>query len=329
MKIVGLEEHYVTADVLDAWRKLDPRWQDASTSASIDSEVGRGLLSLGDERLSVMDDAGVDTQVLSLTTPGLWNLDVRDAVALQTACNDHLADAVQAHPDRLHGFATVAAQNPDAAAEELDRAVRTLGFHGALIFSRVRDRSIDHTDFWPLFEAAEALGAPLYLHPQPPPAAVQNAYYDGFGDVVGGAFRTHGVGWHYDAGVQLLRLILAGVFDRFPQLQLIMGHWGEMIPFYLDRIDRLAPIAELQRTVSEYVQSNVYLTPGGVFSQRYLRWALEVVGPERIMFAADYPFVPAHGGAARRFLDEAKLSDTERKAIASGNWERLAAGIQR
>jgi predicted TIM-barrel fold metal-dependent hydrolase len=326
VKIVGLEEHYVTADVIDAWRKLDLRWQDPSTSAN---DVERRLLSLDNERLSVMDDAGVDTQVLSLTTPGLWNLEAAEAVALQTACNDRLADAVHAHPDRLHGFATVAVQNPDAAAEELSRAVRTLGFHGALIFSRVRDRSIDHADFWPLFEAAEALGAPLYLHPQTPPVAVRNAYYDGFGDVVDAAFGTHGVGWHYDAGVQLLRLILGGVFDRFPRLQLILGHWGEMIPFFLDRIDRLTPIAGLQRTVTEYVQTNVYLTPGGVFSQRYLRWALEVVGSERIMFAADYPFVPTDGGVARRFLEAADISDAEREAIASGNWERLTARIQR
>lgn len=329
MKIVGLEEHYVTADVIEAWRKLDPRWQDGSMSASAGSDVERRLLSLDHERLSVMDDAGVDTQVLSLTTPGLFNLNASDAVALQTACNDRLADAVQAHPDRWHGFATLAAQSPDAAAAELDRAVRTLGFHGALIFSRVRDRSIDHADFLPLFEAAEALGAPLYLHPQPPPAAVRAAYYGGFGDVVDAAFGTHGVGWHYDAGVQLLRLILAGVLDRFPRLQLILGHWGEMIPFYLDRIDRLAPIAGLQHSVSEYVQRNVYLTPGGVFSQRYLRWALEVVGSERIMFAADYPFVPTSDGEARRFLEAADLSDAERKAIASGNWQRLTAGIQR
>jgi uncharacterized protein len=152
VKIVGLEEHYVTADVIDAWRKLEPRWQDPSVSTSAESDIERRLLSLDEERLSVMDDAGVDTQVLSLTTPGLWNLDVSEAVALQTACNGRLADAVRAHPERLHGFATVAAQSPDAAAEELDRAVRTLGFHGALIFSRVRDRSIDHGDFWPLFE---------------------------------------------------------------------------------------------------------------------------------------------------------------------------------
>jgi predicted TIM-barrel fold metal-dependent hydrolase len=329
VKVVGLEEHYVTREVVDAWNSLDARWRDPASAGSTTGDTGRRLLTLGEERLAVMDDAGIDTQVLSLTTPGLWNLDAGAGVALQSTCNDTLADAVHQNPDRMRGFATLALQDPTAAAAELQRAVTALDFDGALIFSRVRDRSIDHTDFWPLFEAAEALGAPLYLHPQSPPAGVREAYYAGFGDVVDAAFATHGVGWHYDAGVQLLRLILAGVFDRFPGLQIIMGHWGEMVPFYLDRIDRMAPGAGLSRSISEYVASNVYLTPGGVFSQRYLRWALEVVGPERIMFAADYPFVPTDGGMARRFLDDADLTDAQREAIASGNWERLRAGIRR
>lgn len=329
MKIVGLEEHYVTEDVIGAWRRLDSRWQDPSLLVATDGPVARSLLSLGDERIAVMDDAGIDTQVLSLTTPGVWDLDEADGVALQRACNDRLADAVGAHPGRLHGFATLAAQVPQAAADELGRAVTGLGFHGAMIFSRVRDRSIDATEFWPIFEAAEALGAPLYLHPQAPPAAVRQSYYGGFGDAVDAALSTHGIGWHYDAGLQFLRLVVAGVFDRFPGLQIILGHWGEMIAFYLDRVDRLTPVVGLARPVSEYVRNNVYLTPGGVFSQRYLQWALEVVGPQRIMFAADYPFVPTGGGVAREFLTDAVLDEGDRAAIASGNWERLMAGIHR
>jgi predicted TIM-barrel fold metal-dependent hydrolase len=316
MKVIGLEEHYVTPEVIAAWQGLDPRWQDPAMTASAEGGAGQRLLALDGERLKNMDDAGVDTAVLSLTTPGLFNLDAPAAVALQTACNDGLAAAVTAHPDRLHGFATLAPQRAGAAADELRRAVTKLGFHGALIFSRVRDQSIDHRDFWPLFEAAEALGAPLYLHPQSPPAGVRSAYYGGFGDVVEAAFATHGVGWHYDAGVQLLRLMLAGVFDCFPGLQVIMGHWGEMIPFYLERIDRMAAIAGLPRSVADYLANNVFLTPGGIFSQRYLRWALEVVGAERILFATDYPFVATDGGVARRFLDEADLTDSDRERIA-------------
>jgi uncharacterized protein len=328
MKVVGLEEHYVTTDVIEAWKRLDSRWQDPATAGPAGG-VERLLLALDDDRLGVMNAAGVDTQVLSLTTPGLFNLDAAEAVALQTACNDRAAAAVAAHPDRLQGFATLAPQRPERAAEELARAVTTLGFQGALIFSRVRDRPIDQADFWPIFEAAEALGAPLYLHPQSPPAAVRAAYYGGFGDAIDTAFATHGVGWHYDAGVELLRLVLAGVFDRFPRLQVILGHWGEMVPFYLDRIDRMSSLAGLPRTISEYVRSNVYLTPGGVFSQRYLRWAIDVVGVERIMFAADYPFVPTDGGLARGFLEQAELDEQDRARIAGGNWAQLCAAIRR
>ncbi len=327
MKVVGLEEHYVTTDVVEAWKRVDARWQDpvAGTAGGVE----RLLLDLDGERLAVMDDAGVDTQVLSLTTPGLFNLDAAEAVALQTACNDQVAAAVRAHPTRLQGFATLAPQCPELAAAELARAVTTLGFHGAMIFSRVREAPIDQADFWPVFEAAEALGAPLYLHPQTPPAAVRAAYYGGFGDAVDAAFATHGLGWHYDAGVELLRLILAGVFDRFPRLQLILGHWGEVVPFYLERIDRMAAFAGLPRSVSDYVRSNVYLTPGGIFSQRYLKWATEVVGVERIMFAADYPFIATDGGLARGFLERAELSEADRARIGGGNWAQLCAGIRR
>ena len=325
MRVVGLEEHYATADVMRAWEKLDPRWQDPVVGRT--AGLRQRLLEVGERRFTAMDDAGVDVQVVSLTTPGLWNLDAAEARALQVDCNDHLADAVARYPDRLQGFATLAAPDPEAAADELRRAVTALGFNGALVFSRVRGVPIDDHAFWPLFEAAEQLRAPLYLHPQTPPRSVRDAYYSGFDDVISDAFATHGVGWHYDAGVQLLRLILAGVFDRFPDLQVIVGHWGETVLFFLERIDRMADIAHLQRPVSEYVRSNVFITPGGIFSTRYLRWAVEVVGPERVMFAADYPFVPADGGVVRRFLGE--LDDDARGMVASGNWDRLCAGIRR
>lgn len=327
MRVVGLEEHYVTTEVVKAWANLDSRWQDPVVNRPGQDGIRQRLLEIGDRRIAAMDDAGVDLQVASLTSPGLFNLAPADARALQTDCNDQLAAAVRAYPDRLQGFATLAAPDPDAAADELRRAVTTLGFNGALIFSRVRDQPIDHHDFWPVFEAAEELGAPLYLHPQSPPPSVREAYYSGFDDIVSEAFATHGVGWHYDAGVQLLRLILAGVFDRFPKLQVIMGHWGETVLFFLERIDRMAGIARLERSVSEYVRSNVFVTPGGIFSTRYLRWALDVVGADRIMFAADYPFVSPDDGAAHHFLDV--LDDDDREKIASGNWDRLCAAIRR
>ena len=329
MKLVALEEHFATRELIDAWQALEPRWRDVGLPRSADDELGGRLVDLDTQRIDAMDATGLDVSVVSMTTPGLQNLDPHDAVALQGACNDTLADAVRRHPDRLQGFATLATPQPDAAAVELERAVTKLGFNGAMLYGRTRDRNLDHRDFWPIFEAAEALNAPLYLHPQPPPPAVRAAYYSGMGDAVDAALATHGYGWHYDAGLQLLRLIVGGVLDQFPGLQLILGHWGEVMLFYLDRIDRMSGIADLERPVSDYVRSNVFVTPGGVFSQRYLQWSLDVVGADRILFASDYPYVMVPDNGSRRFLEEADLSDTDRDKIASGNWERLCAGIRR
>jgi uncharacterized protein len=148
-------------------------------------------------------------------------------------------------------------------------------------------------------------------------------------DPVNAAFATHGIGWHYETGVQLLRLILSGLFDRFPDLQIIAGHWGEVVLFYLDRIDQLRTSAKLAGAPSDYVRTNVFVTPSGIFSHRYLRWAIEIVGVERISFATDYPFAFAANGGARRFLEQADLTQTDRESIASGNWDRLRAAIRR
>ena len=180
-----------------------------------------------------------------------------------------------------------------------------------------------------MFEAAAALRAPMYLHPQSPPPAVRQSYYTGFDPILNTALATHGIGWHYDTGIQVLRLILSGVFDRFPELQLIIGHWGEMILFYLDRIDDLRVPAKLARRPSEYFRTNIMVTPSGVLSDRYLRWAAEVIGIDRIMFATDYPFVSEQRGGAQRFLERADLTDAEREAVAFRNWEAMCAGIRR
>ncbi len=329
MRIIGLEEHFVTADVLKAWRTLDPRWQDVALEASVEGETARRLAELGRERLAAMEETGLDVQVVSLTAPGVQNLAPDDAVALQTASNDLLADAVGKHPGSLQGLATLATPAPAEAARELERAVTRPRLNGAMLFGRTRERNLDHPDLRPIFDAAAALNAPLYLHPQSPLPTVRAAYYSGLGDSVDAAFATHGIGWHYETGVQLLRLILSGAFDRFPGLQVIVGHWGEAVLFYLERIEHLAVAAKLERPLADYFRNNVFVTPSGMFSRRYLRWATEIVGVERILFSTDYPFQSAPQGGARRFLVEADLTDPDREKIASGNWDRLCAGIRR
>jgi hypothetical protein len=327
--IIGLEEHFVTRDVLDAWRALDPQWQDLSLAPATQGESARRLADLDAERLAEMDRTGVDVQVLSHSTPGVQNLAPAEAVALAAAANDLLSDAVRARPDRFQGLATLPTPDPAAAAAELERAVTRLGLRGAMVFGRTRDRNMDEREFWPVYEAAAALKAPLHLHPQSPRPSVRDAYYRGYGDQFDAAFATRGLGWHYESGVQLLRLILSGVFDQFPDLQVIAGHWGELVLFYLDRIDALNAEAGLQQPISEYFRTNIYIAPSGILSPRYLRWTTEVVGIDRILFSADYPFVPVADDGARTFLDQAPVSDTGRAKIASGNWDRLCASIQR
>ena len=328
MKIVGLEEHYVTPEVVTRVAGARPAVAGPATRFSVDAEFERGLQSLGSERLAVMDDAGVDTQVLSLTSPGLLNLNTADAVALQTVCNAPLPRGGR-NPGSATRFRDTGRQDPEAAAAELGRAVSSLGFHGSLIFSRTRDRSIDHGDFWPVFEAAEALGAPLYLHPQPPPHRCAPPTTRASTTSSTRPSPPTAVGWHYDAGVQLLRLILAGVFDRFPDLQVILGHWGEMVPFYLDRIDRLAPIAGLAAHGLR-VRPEQRVPHAG----RRFQPAVPVVGSRGRRHRPDHvrgrlPVRPDRRRAARKFLEDAALSDDDREKIASGNWARLCAGIRR
>jgi hypothetical protein len=332
VKTIGLEEHFVMAPCCR--RGGSSNWQNPAGLSARD-DIGRHLADLDGERLAAMGDTALDVRVLTLTSPGVQNVTPKDAVPLQIICNDVAADAVRAHPNHLQGFATLATTDPDKAARELERAVTTLGLNGAMIFprsrsrSRSRGRSVEHRDFWPIFEAAAALNAPLYLHPQVPPPPVQAAYYSGFDDAVNTGLATDGIGWHYDAGVALLRLILAGVFDKFPNLQVVLGHWGEVVLFYLDRADNLAATAELARPISEYFRTNVLVTPSGLFSQRYLLLALKVIGIDRVLFSTDYPYRFAPDGGARRFLEEAGLGEADREKIAPGNWGRICAGIRR
>lgn len=329
MRTIGTEEHFVTDEVLAAWRRLDPRAREDSPPSVIPQEVEERLREVGDRRIAAMDGAGLDVQVISLTSPGLHNLPADEATRLQVETNDRIAELVAVHPDRFQGFATLAMPAPDAAAHELERAVTKLGLNGALVFGRTGERNLDHPDNWPIFEAAAALRAPLYIHPQIPQPRVRTALYAGFDDAIDSAFAMFGIGWHYESGVQFLRLALAGLFDRFPDLQVLLGHWGEVVLFYLDRTDALAVQARLGRRFSEYVRRNAYITAGGVYSPRYLSWAVEVVGVERILFATDYPYQPGPDGGVERFLQTAGLDRADQLRIAAGNWDALVAGIRR
>ncbi|AMJ66028.1 amidohydrolase family protein [Hymenobacter sp. PAMC 26628] len=325
MKIIGLEEHFWTPELADALTSLPPEQQD-DVLKGYPQDFKDKLADLGEGRLRHMDLIGLDMMVLSVSSPGAQGLPPAQAVALARQANDRLAAAVKAHPDRFAGFATLPTPDPAAAVRELERAVQELGFKGALINGRTGDKYLDHPDFRPLLAKAAELDVPIYLHPQIAPKPVRALYYDGFDPELSIAFASSGWGWHLDAGIGALRLILSGVFDELPSLQFILGHWGEMVTFYLDRAnDMSARLAQAGRkkSVAEYFRQNFYLTSSGLFVTPYLQRALNVMGADRVMFSSDYPFRYFPDGTARSFLEQAPISFDDKAKIGHLNAERL------
>jgi predicted TIM-barrel fold metal-dependent hydrolase len=327
MKIVAVEEHFLSADVRASWAAVSSADQDGSESLHL-GEMEKRLEELSDARISKMDENGVDMQVLSLTSPGLHNLEPAEGISLARRTNDLIAATVAGRPDRFDGFATMPTIAPGAAAAELERCVRDLGLKGGMLFGRTLDKNLDHPDFLPIFEMADHLRVPLFIHPQTPSRAVREAYYSGFSPEVDLAFATFGIGWHYDCGIQFLRLALAGVFDRFPDLQIILGHWGELVLFYTERLKSFSRVVKLQRSVVDTMRENLYVTSSGMFSQSYFHHAIEVVGIDRVLFSTDYPYQYRSGRGPEDFLEQLPVSHDEKEQIAHGNWERLTGSIR-
>ena len=258
-------------------------------------------------------------QVLSHCKPGVQEMtDVQRAIALARTANDYLAEAVAAHPDRFAGMATLATPAPGDAARELERTVRQYGFKGAMINGHTRGAYLDEQRFWPIFEAAEALDVPVYLHPSNPHPAVLDAYYKDY-PVLGYAPWGYAV----ETGTHVLRLILSGVFDRFPRLQMIIGHMGEFLPFGLWRADGRLTRAypHLKKSVRSYFLDHFHITTSGVFSTPELVCTASVVGYDNMLFSVDYPF--ESNAVAVSWFDSLPIADSDRAKLAHLNAERL------
>jgi predicted TIM-barrel fold metal-dependent hydrolase len=326
MRLIAIEEHILPHAVREAWSAAPPPHDPVSAFAD-GGENGTRLADLGEGRLALMDEQGVDVQVLSLTTPGLHNLAAGPAVELASQVNDLIAEACTRHPDRFQGFAALPTSDPDAAPRELERAVRELGLKGALVCGRTRERHLDHPALRPMLAKAAELRVPLFIHPQTPLPAVRDANYAGISDRADLALAAFGLGWHYEAGLQWVRMAAAGVFDELPDLQIILGHWGEVVLFYLERIGSVFERAlDLRRPLADYARRNLYVTGSGMWSEPYLRRCLDIVGPERLLFSTDFPYQYRPGGAPRHFLEEVALDDAARAGFAHRNWERLTGG---
>jgi uncharacterized protein len=321
MRTITLEEHFTTpAFRAGAGRN---REEHAKKVGGRLAQVFEQLADIGDARIANMDKAGIDMQVLSLTSPGCEQLEAADAIALAREANDFLSEAVKKHPKRFAGLAALPTAAPDKAAAELEHRVRDHGFVGAVVHGHNRGRYFDDKFFWPIFESAQALNVPIYLHPTVPPQAVFNASFAGLAPPVSDALAGSGWGWHIETGLHILRLVLGGVFDAFPKLQYVIGHCGEALPFMMQRFDERFPVSltKLKEPVSHYLRNNVHYTIAGFnFPAAFLDLLLEV-GPDRVMFSADYPYNPME--AARAFLEQIPVSTVDRARIAHGNAERL------
>jgi uncharacterized protein len=329
MRTIALEEHCLSRGFREVIQS-NAASQGGGTQPppTMTAERQARLADLDNLRLQDMDTSGIDLQVLSDIGSSLAPRSADEGVQLARESNDQVAEAIAAHPDRFAGFATLPMTEPGAAVDELERAVRSLGLKGAMIFGTTNGRFLDDPAFLPVLKRAAALSVPIYLHPTIPPAPVREAYYSGLDPAVGIVLSTSGWGWHSEVGIHALRLILAGVFDRLPTLQIIIGHMGEMIPFMLARIDdTLTPMAkQLQQPVSEYFLHHFHITTSGFFTDPPLLLAMQVMGADRIMFSVDYPFSTNEQG--RAFLDHASLSPADREKISHLNAERLLSLAQ-
>jgi predicted TIM-barrel fold metal-dependent hydrolase len=328
MRVITLEEAFLHPKL----RELYP----APYVKLLDLLKGR-LSDIGPERIRRMDAAGIDLQVLSHVQPGVQTLDRDTAIRLSKEINDWLGGIVKQYPDRFAGFAMLPTQSPQAAAAELERTVTQFGFKGALINGHTNGGHtnglyLDDISFSPIFEKAQALDVPIYIHPADPPQEIIDVYYKEW------PAMAQIWGWQVDTGTHVLRLMSAGVFDRYPNLKVIIGHMGELIPFTLDRINRGLTLGNwlltaqskdagssqrkgMEKSILYYMRQNVFITSSGVFNQAALNCAIAELGIDHIMFSVDDPFGDNFEGVA--FLNKAQLSMSDKEKLAHGNAERI------
>ncbi len=340
MKIICVEEHTGDQDLLKAGQPKQ------KAEASYFTEVGtefKGSLDDGDDklpstlnfqisakllpdrdggRLAIMDQHGIDVQILSYSNPSQY-VPADQQVELTRQANNRLAESVRAHPTRFGGFACLPWGHPEAAAEELERTVKELGFVGTLLIGRPGDTFLDDPRYEPVLAKLNELRVPIYLHPGVPLPQVQQPYYGGLATQVTARLSLFGWGWHNEAGVHLLRLLLSRKFDEYPNLQVISGHWGEMVPFYLSRLDDSIPqaVTGLSRSITETFKQHVYVTPSGIMGLPQFEFIHKVVGADRILYSVDYPYLTLAG--ARRFLESLSVSLEDKEKMAHVNAELL------
>jgi gamma-resorcylate decarboxylase len=312
---IAFEEHYNLPQF------EIPEYADAAEMR----EIRRRLLDLSEQRLADMDATGIDYAILSLVSPCIQSeTDANHAVSAAKKVNDTLAEIVAEHQPRYGGFATLPLQDPTAAADELERCVKELGFHGTMVngFTNLGNAETglyyDDPRFFPFWERAEALHVPVYLHPRNPLPA-NAGMYQGHPELMGASWA-----FTVETATHVLRLMVSGLFDRFPNAHLIIGHLGETLPFTMWRIDhwvsRQADI-RYKKPLTQYLRENLYVTTSGFFRTQALNATMAEIGEDRVLFSVDYPFESME--AAATWFDNAAINDTTREKIGRTNAEHL------
>ena len=315
----AVEEGFQIPEVVAALARLSPPPPGPPSQARL--ELNAALLDIGEGRIRAMDRDGIAKQLLLLSAPGVQAFEEGLATDLARLANERLAEAVRKYPDRLAALTVIAPQNPGQAAQELERGSRSLGFKGAIINSHTRGEYLDDRKFWPILEAAQALDTPIYLHPREPSPAL------------GGPLALPGfnVGWGYavETGTHLVRMIAAGVFDAFPRLRIVVGHLGEGLAFFLQRLDNRFEWenavsnrrSSLRKMPGEYIRENIWLSTSGMNFWPQISLCIDVLGIDRVMFAVDYPFEVS--APATEAVDRAPLTEEQRAKLYHGNAERV------
>ena len=313
MRKIALEEHFEAPGMSQYEASIM-----AAMPAAVAQRLSCALVDFDDARIATMDECGIDVMVLSQTSPGV-QIEKSAEVAERNArsANDFLAERIARHPARYRGFAHVAMQSATAAADELERCVKQLGFVGALINGQTNGVYLDHRSNDPFWERVAALDVPVYIHPANPYGSPH--VYEGRPEIAGAVW-----GWNCETSAHFLQLVFAGLFDRFPTIKIILGHMGETIPFYLWRIDSRALTLLQQppaRKPSQVIREHLIVTTSGVCSDAALRCAIEEMGIDSVLFSTDYPYEDAP--AAARWIDRAALTAQERERVCYKNAERV------
>jgi predicted TIM-barrel fold metal-dependent hydrolase len=315
MTLIAIEEHWIMPELTSALRAMAV--PDESLAFNEMGDHQQRLEDLDAGRIATMDAQGIDVSILALAPPGTQPLAAEDAVHLSRAANDLAAATVSRHPSRFRSLSTLPMSSPRDVAGELARAAG-IGHVGTMVYGRSGDLLLDDPVYDDFFAAASELRQPVFIHPQLPSPAVRDASYRGFDATTDLALATFGWGWHLDAGLAALRLILRGTFERHPDLQVVLGHWGEMLLFWLDRANSLSGIAGMQRSVSDYLRSNFFITTSGMLNPALLHHALSVTSVDRLIFSTDYPFQHPTREDISSFLEHFS-SDAERQRFSWSN----------